>query len=260
MFMWSDSKRISHWEKNHHSFEFLKKRNQKVFFKNSIKKVLFQVFLLIFFKKLIIFICIKEVFLLNWILYFSEFFCKKISKIQKKTISKRIEKIFFWDEKFGGRQNLYHFCNKISYLFFRSHAHFSKLVSTGLRSTAILTFFASRSGELIVIKKSLLNIFKTNSFFLKKNFIMSNAFFLKFFLKKKKLFFPKSYLSKQKILAISYNFITKKLKNKKNFSYYFWNKCLKNWSNWRKKFKIFWKHFFPLSSRKRTRDFLFSLF
>jgi hypothetical protein len=30
-------------------------------------------------------------------------------------------------------------------------AHFSKLVSTGLRSTAIFTFFASRYGELIVI-------------------------------------------------------------------------------------------------------------
>jgi len=30
-------------------------------------------------------------------------------------------------------------------------AHLSKLVSTGLRSTAILTFFASRYGELIVI-------------------------------------------------------------------------------------------------------------
>ena len=39
----------------------------------------------------------------------------------------------------------------LSYSYFRSHAHFSKLVSTGLRSTAILTFFASRSGELIVM-------------------------------------------------------------------------------------------------------------
>ena len=39
----------------------------------------------------------------------------------------------------------------LSNSYFRSHAHFSKLVSTGLRSTAIFTFFASRSGELIVM-------------------------------------------------------------------------------------------------------------
>jgi hypothetical protein len=47
----------------------------------------------------------------------------------------------------------------ISNLYFRSHAHFSKLVSTGLRSTAIFTFFASRSGELIVMEFLLKTIF-----------------------------------------------------------------------------------------------------
>jgi hypothetical protein len=39
----------------------------------------------------------------------------------------------------------------LSHSFFRSHAHFSKVVSTGLRSTAIFTFLTSRSGELIVM-------------------------------------------------------------------------------------------------------------
>ena len=68
-------------------------------------------------------------------------------------------------EKKGNMKNLFIYeINKVFYLFFRSHAHFSKLVSTGLRSTAIFTFFASRSGELIVIFLVLKNYFNRTLF------------------------------------------------------------------------------------------------
>ena len=77
------------------------------------------------------------------------------------------------------------FCIKQNYVsnsFFRSHAHFSKLVSTGLRSTAIFTFLASRSGELIVMDFLLkTTIFKFDHFISLNNSIKNRIMTLQKF-------------------------------------------------------------------------------